>query len=112
MAGTSNFNGSIFQAGWIDSATEIYEHDSTFEIPDYRYYHWGPNGYGDPYEGFWRAKDGSQVNIETMVSPYLVNCIKFLRDKFGKQSETWPIYIRLQKEAIRRGIDDRTEWDI
>jgi len=78
-------------------------------------YSWGPDGFGHPITGFWRDRSGEQVNIRTMEDFYLLNCIKFLKnDKFRFEHNdvlNWPIYKSLVNEAMRRGIDDRTDWD-
>jgi hypothetical protein len=98
-------NARIFDQIWIDDAI-----DTPMPL-----FSWGPDGFGHPTPGFWRGKTGDQVNIETMVDSYLLNCIKFLREKsfcaWHTDVESWPIYKRLMQEAINRGIDDRTEWD-
>jgi hypothetical protein len=97
---------------WIDDAETINE--DVWEVFEEPYYSWGPDGYGHPTKGFWRGKKGDQVNISTMIDSYLLNCIKFLRTKknhFEPDVLNWPIYKELMNEAIKRGIDDRTDWD-
>jgi len=94
-------------------------HDEAAVVPDDVWglieggYQWGPDGFGSPGDGFWRAKTGDQVNISTMKDSYLLNCIRFLENKFGNtEVRGWRIYQNLMNEAIKRGIDDRTEWDV
>lgn len=78
-------------------------------------YSWGPDGFGHPDTGYWRDRNGTQVLIKGMMDLYLKNCIKFL-EKMSTSStavsvKSWPIYKSLMDEAMKRGIDERTDWD-
>lgn len=91
---------------WID---DIDDEDASWA------YTWGPDGFGHPDPGYWRDRNGTQVRIEGMTDSYLNNCIKFL-EKVGTSStemptKSWPIYKSLADEAMKRGIDGRTDWD-
>ena len=73
---------------------------------------WSTEGFRKPKSMYWRTKDGKQIYIPEMKDDHLLNCMKFLKTKFGQdQVEEWPIYRNLMKEAMERNIDDRAEWD-
>jgi hypothetical protein len=98
---------------WFDEAEEISPLAWSYNLDHVPHgFSWGPNGYGDPADGFWRNKEGHQIHINTMEDSYLLNCMKFLDNKFGNSEvKHWKIYKKLMEEAIKRGIDGRPEWD-
>jgi hypothetical protein len=86
----------------------VWEDSDTSESVEYS---WDNDGWGRPMEGYWRKKNGEQVLIRDMEDGHLINAMKFLRKTHGEASVFWPIFKELFKEAERRGIDDRSEWD-
>ena len=77
-----------------------------------REYGWGPDGYGKPPAGSWRIKDESLIKIDKMENDHLIAAMKFLINRFGEKVQTeWIIYKRLFKEAKKRNIHERIDWD-
>jgi hypothetical protein len=128
------WNNSLFNMStiWVDEATSVdnavfsaisdgysgvsgYIPATGVPIPEgwgVSQYSWGPNGYGDPFDGFWRDRHGDQVEIATMESSYIKNCMSFLINKFGHEEvKGWRVYKTLLEEIAKRGINERTDWD-
>jgi hypothetical protein len=119
------WNSSNMGSIWIDEASAVT--DSVFRSipigatgvqwervvdPLISEFSWGPNGYGDPFDGFWRNGQGEQVEIATMESSYIKNCMGFLINKFGHEEvKGWKVYKTLLDEIAKRGINERTDWD-
>jgi len=73
---------------------------------------WGPNGFNKPLPDYWKTKDGREIPIAEMEDTHIINAMKFLNNKFGDNGiENWPVYKSLIKEAQKRNIDERIEWD-
>lgn len=61
---------------------------------------------------YWRTKDGQECYIPDMKDSHLTNSIRYLERKFSKeQCETWPVYLNLTQEAMRRNLNYGTDWD-
>ena len=73
---------------------------------------WGPSGYRNPPDMYWNKKDGTRIYIPDMDDKHLLNCIKFLVNKFGElKISNWPVYSNLLRELARRQLDVRPDWD-